>query len=74
MLRFRFLIVAALLIGCQSKPKVTDGKPGSKESVPKLIKPTVRRTWIPQKIEEDGRVMEDGHWRYEVIGGSSWSR
>ena len=61
-------------IGCQTKPKVVDAKPDAATSAPKLTKPTVRRTWIPQRIEDDGKVMEEGHWRYEIIGGSSWSR
>ena len=71
---FRLLWVVLLLVGCESKPKITDVKPDSSSSTPKLIKPTVRRIWIPQKIEEDGKVFEEGHWRYEVQGGSSWSR
>lgn len=62
------------LLGCQTKPTVTDAKPEAQASLPKLTKPTVRRSWIPQKIEDDGKVMVDGHWRYEVLGGSSWSR
>ena len=74
---FKFAIVLCCLTGCQSKPKV--GDVGAKSDAqqgndPKLTKPTVKRIWIPRKIEDDGRVMEDGHWRYEITGGSSWSR
>lgn len=71
---FRIVIVCLCIVGCQSKPKVTDAstKPDG-QGDPKLMKPTVKRIWIPRKIEDDGKVMEDGHWRYEITGGSSWS-
>jgi hypothetical protein len=63
-----------LLIACQSKPNVTAVTKGKDSQLsPKLTKPTVRRLWIPEKIEADGRVMEDGHWRYEIDHESSWS-
>ena len=67
-------LALVFIVGCQSKPKATDAKPDVKDNVPKLTKPTVRRSWVPQRIEEDGKVMVEGHWRYEVLGGSSWSR
>jgi hypothetical protein len=73
---FEALLALSLLVGCQSKPKMAEPgmKPGAQSNDPKLTKPTVKRIWIPRKIEDDGRVMEDGHWRYEITGGSSWSR
>ena len=60
--------------GCSSKPTVTDAK-GQTQTAddPKVIKPNVKRIWIPRRIEPDGKVMEDGHWRFEIIGGSTWS-
>lgn len=73
---FEALVILSCLMGCQSKPKIADpdAKAGVTGSDPKLTKPTVKRIWIPRKIEDDGRVMEDAHWRYEITGGSSWSR
>jgi hypothetical protein len=70
---FKAFVIISCLIGCQSKPKVAEPTPGSQANDPKLTKPTVKRIWIPRKIEDDGRVMEDAHWRYEITGGSSWS-
>lgn len=71
---FSIAILCVLIGGCQSKPKITDANSKSNaQGDPKLMKPTVKRIWIPRKIEDDGKVMEDGHWRYEVTGGSSWS-
>jgi uncharacterized lipoprotein YmbA len=73
---FKLLIAVMCLVGCQSRQKnaETIGKPDSTSaSDPKLTKPTVKRIWIPRKIDDDGRVMEDAHWRYEITGGSSWA-
>lgn len=68
------VLLIALLTSCDSKPKLTDVAKGKESTTsPKLTKPTVRRTWIPEKIEADGRVMEEGHWRYEIDHESSWS-
>ena len=67
-------LAVAFATGCQSKPKVTDVKPDTQSTAPKITKPNVRRSWIPQRIEDDGKIMEEGHWRYEILGGSSWSR
>ena len=67
-------LAVAFVAGCKSKPKVTDVKPDTPATAPKITKPNVRRSWIPQRIEDDGKIMEEGHWRYEILGGSSWSR
>ena len=69
------LVTLALCIttACQTKPKVTDAKSVPNQN-PKLTKPVVRRLWIPQKIEDDGRVMIEGHWRYEIERDSTWSK
>lgn len=72
---FEVTMLFLCLFGCQTKPTVRDatGKASAPSADPKLTKPTVKRIWIPRKIEDDGRVMEDGHWRYEITGGSTWS-
>ena len=71
------LVLATLTLcittACQTKPKVTDANSEPNQN-PKLTKPVVRRLWIPQKIEDDGRVMIDGHWRYEIERDSTWSK
>ncbi len=70
---YKLMFVAFCLFGCQTKPSVGDTKQDAQSNNPKLTKPTVKRIWIPRKIDGDGRVMEDAHWRYEILGGSSWS-
>ncbi len=68
------ILLCPILFGCQtSKPVVDNAKPKS-DSNPKLTKPVVRKVWVPEKIEDDGHVMIEGHWRYEIQSGSSWSR
>lgn len=68
------LLALCMATACQTKPKVTDVKPNQQNQNPKLTKPVVRRLWIQQKIEDDGRVMIDGHWRYEIERDSTWSQ
>ena len=70
---FLVLLFFPLLSSCQSKQKADQSKDRS-DSIPKLTKPVVRRVWIPEKTEDDGHVMIEGHWRYEIQSGSSWSR
>lgn len=68
------LLALTVLTNCQTKPKVTDAKSNEPNKNPKLTKPVVRRLWIPQRIEDDGRVMIDGHWRYEIERDPTWSK
>lgn len=70
---FSLLIGFLFLTDCQSANK--KGPPGpSAEDSPKLLKPEVKRTWIPPEIQDGGRVYIDGHWRYEVERSGSFGR
>ncbi len=42
--------------------------------VPNLLMPTVRKVWSPDKISEDGRRFEAGHWIFFIERPSSWSQ
>lgn len=69
------LLVGFLLFNaCQSKPKNKDGTPVDTSEVPKLLRPDVRRVWVPPEIQEDGKVYVDGHYKYILLKGSVWSR
>ena len=48
------LLLCPLLFGCQTTPRPDETKDKS-TLAPKLTKPVVRRVWIPEKIEDDGR-------------------
>ncbi len=70
-----FMFLMFCLISCQTKPKAADGKAGDDDSkVPKLKKPVVRRIWVSEKIEENGLIWEEGHWRYEVEKNATFAR
>jgi hypothetical protein len=69
------LFSVLFLISCQSLPKVQSAKSSdARSNVPKLTKPVVKRVWVPEKIEENGSVFEEGHWRYLLQHNSNWSR
>ena len=68
------VLLCSLFFGCQTAKPVADLSKGKSDSNPKLTKPVVRKVWVPEKIEDDGHVMIEGHWRYEIQSGSSWSR
>ena len=70
---FILALSCPFFLGCQSVPNPNQSK-AKPETNPKLTKPVVRRVWIPEKIEDDGHVMIEGHWRFEIQAGSSWSR
>ena len=65
---FKIAFILCCLVGCQSKPKIGDAsaKPDAQQGGdPKLTKPTVRRIWIPRKIEDDQSCGEE----CEVVKG-----
>ncbi len=67
------LTSAFVFCACQTKPKA-DSKTEDESKVPKLKKPVVRRIWVPEKIEENGLIWEEGHWRYEVEKNATFAR
>ena len=77
-MRFVFtcvLIIASLGVSaCQTTPKSLNPKSEDESKIPKLKKPVVRRIWVPEKIEENGLVWEEGHWRYEVEKNATFAR
>lgn len=72
----RLMVVMGLLClnGCQSKEKAKDSSAAQSTDVPKLLKPDVRRVWVPPEIQEDGKVFVEGHFKFILQKGSAWSR
>jgi hypothetical protein len=61
------------LVACQSGPsKQAESK--DKDTPPKLLKPQVKKNWVPPEIQDGGRIYIDGHWRYEVERATSFGR
>lgn len=71
----RMIVALTLLISaCRSAPKsATDKLMGSDEG-PKLMKPSVRKVWVPAAIEDGGRTYREGHFIYILDKESTWSR
>lgn len=61
-----------LLVSCGTNQKKTtlDNATDS----PKLMKPVVRKIWVPPAIEDGGKVYRDGHYKYLLENESVWSR
>lgn len=41
---------------------------------PKLLKPEVRKIWIPAVIKNGGTEWEEGHYLYRIEKDTTWSR
>lgn len=72
----RLIVLMGLLClnSCQSKQKTKDSSGAQTIEAPKLLKPDVRKIWVPPEIQEDGKVFVDGHFKYILQKGASWSR
>lgn len=72
----RALLLAGFLLfnACQSKPKNKNDTSVDATGAPKLLRPDVRRVWVPPEIQEDGKVYVDGHYKYILLKGTVWSR
>lgn len=65
--------IACVLAGCASNPKTDQGdKP--KAETPKLLKPVVRKIWVPPEIRNGGAEWVEGHYMYRIEKETTWSR
>jgi len=71
----RLFIISAFLLVLASC--VTESKKGIQDNTadsPKLMRPVVRKVWVPPAIEDGGKVYRDGHYKYLLENESVWSR
>ena len=68
------------LIGFLTEPKkeqkveVTSAMIGKDDpDAPPMLSPKVQRVWIPDRITNDGRRYEKGHYSYEIERGTVWT-
>lgn len=64
--------LVCLLAGCTSLQKKDASSP--KADPPKLLKPVVRKIWIPPEIKDGGAEWIEGHYMYRIEKETSWSR
>lgn len=69
-------IAVIAIIGCQAPGKNENQNTNDKESNqgPKLTRPVIKKIWVPESIEDDGRVLIEGHYKWLLEKDSTWSR
>ncbi len=67
------LAIACILAGCTSMQKKNAADKSGAEP-PKLLKPEVKKIWIPPEIRNGGAEWVEGHYMYRIERGTTWSR
>ena len=67
------MIIACILAGCTSNAK-KDQIQKSKADPPKLLKPVVRKIWIPEEVRNGGAEWIEGHYMFRIEKETTWSR
>jgi len=72
-MRYLFLIfTATILTNCAHKKEKDNSE--NNQPPPKLLKPEVRKIWIPPVIKNGGTEWEEGHYLYRIERDTTWSR
>lgn len=61
------------LVACASTPKKSQND-NQKSETPKILKPIVKKIWIPSEIRNGGAEWIEGHYMYRIEKETSWSR
>lgn len=69
---YLLISIVLCLSGCASSLKTN--KSESKVDPPKLLKPVVKKIWIPPEIRNGGAEWVEGHYMYRIEKEISWSR
>ena len=67
------LILCGALASCVSSPKKV-GTDSPNETLPKILKPTVKKIWIAPEIRNNGTEWVEGHYLYRIEKETTWSR
>lgn len=74
MLKLLLATISALaLVACafnKSRTNQSEIDPSS----PKLLKPLVKKIWIPPEIRNGGNEWTEGHYLYRIERTTTWSR
>lgn len=74
MIRIHLLIaIVCAVSGCTTFDKLANSKL-QKIEPPKLLKPLVRKIWIPPEIKAGGAEWTEGHYMYRIERETAWSR
>jgi hypothetical protein len=67
------LILCGSLTSCTSVPKKST-EAGTNADAPKILKPEVKKIWIPPEIRNNGTEWVEGHYVYRIEKETTWSR
>lgn len=74
MKRYHLIIAfACILVGCNSMQK-KNNQNSNGTVPPKLLKPEVKKIWIPPEIRNGGQEWVEGHYLYRIERETTWSR
>lgn len=74
MKKYHLLIsIIYMLTACAVGPKKISTEK-VKVDPPKLLKPVVRKIWIPPEIKNGGTEWVEGHYMFRIEKETSWSR
>ncbi len=74
MKKYHLLIaIACFLASCSSAQKKNAQNKNGTEP-PKLLKPEVKKIWIPPEIRNGGQEWVEGHYMYRIERETTWSR
>ena len=71
--KFIFVLLFSALTGCASLNKSKPADPQKTEQ-PKLLKPTVKKIFVPPEIRNGGREWVEGHYMFRIEQETTWSR
>lgn len=67
-----FALTALILSSCSHLKEKSTSE--TNQPPPKLLKPEVRKIWIPAVIKNGGTEWEEGHYIYRIEKDTTWSR
>ena len=70
---FFIFCIFIIITGCQNMKNKSNDKTQN-QTPPKLLKPEVKKIWIPEVIKNGGTEWEEGHYLYRIQRDTSWSR
>jgi hypothetical protein len=62
-----------MLADCSSIAK-KNADAAQDNDVPKILKPTAKKIWIPPEIRNNGTEWVQGHYVYRIEKETTWSR
>ena len=68
-----WIFIIFLLTSCTSLEK-KESNESSQSAPPKLLKPVIKKIWIPPEIRNGGGEWIEGHYLYRIERDTSWSR